>query len=51
MRKFTTLCKTSFESEIGRQIQQEEQEAKIVVESLRTQGAVQIAETVAVDDQ
>jgi hypothetical protein len=36
IRKFTTLCKTTFESEIALQIMHEEAEAKVVVESLKT---------------
>lgn len=41
MRKFTNLCKASFESEIATQMMIEENEAKKAIESLRVEGRVE----------
>lgn len=44
MRKFTNMCKSSFEAEIAAQIKQEEQESRRVMEQFKRDGQQAYAE-------
>ena len=46
MRKFTNLCKTTFESEIAEQIKQEDIMSSKTIETLKNKGKIQIVEKI-----